>query len=83
MRTSYAGEERFSYSDISAENRGGGREDETRDCLLGLRDAVKNFEREFIVMVLDRNSWHRGRTAADLGVGDKTLYRKMKQYCLS
>lgn len=48
-----------------------------------LRGAVAHFEREFIREQLSRNGYHRGRTAAALGIGEATLYRKMSEYGLN
>jgi transcriptional regulator with PAS, ATPase and Fis domain len=43
-----------------------------------LREAVEEFEKRFILSILEQNRWHRGKTARMLGVGRKTLFRKMK-----
>ncbi|MDM8526033.1 sigma-54-dependent Fis family transcriptional regulator [Desulfococcaceae bacterium HSG8] len=48
----------------------------------GLQDALADFEREFISKTLEYNSGHRGRTAKMIGVTERTLYRKLKQYLL-
>jgi two-component system response regulator PilR (NtrC family) len=48
-----------------------------------LRSAVDQFEREFIREQLIKNNYHRGKTAAALGIGEATLYRKMNEYGLS
>ncbi|HNW59275.1 MAG TPA: sigma-54 dependent transcriptional regulator [bacterium] len=48
-----------------------------------LKSAVDHFEREFIREQLIRNAYHRGKTAAELGIGEATLYRKMRDYGLN
>jgi len=48
----------------------------------GLRDAVELFEKDYIAKVLDRNQWHRGKTAKMLNIPERTLYRKLKQFKL-
>jgi PAS domain S-box-containing protein len=49
----------------------------------GLRDAVEFFEKDYIARVLDQNCWHRGKTAKTLGIPERTLYRKLKQFQLT
>ncbi len=49
---------------------------------LGLRQAAEDFEKRFIASILEQHRWHRGKTAAALKIGQKTLYRKMKLYRL-
>jgi len=48
-----------------------------------LRDAVELFEKDHIAKVLDHNRWHRGKTAKMLGIPERTLYRKLKQFKLT
>jgi PAS domain S-box-containing protein len=48
-----------------------------------LRDAAKDFEKKFIIRMLEQNRWNRSRTAALLGISLKTLFRKMKAYRLN
>jgi transcriptional regulator with PAS, ATPase and Fis domain len=40
-------------------------------------------EKDRIVEMLNRNSWHRGKTARGLNMDRTTLWRKMKKYNLS
>jgi len=47
-----------------------------------LKRAVENFEREYIKNELAANDYHRGKTAASLGIGEATLYRKMSQLAI-
>jgi PAS domain S-box-containing protein len=49
----------------------------------GLRDAVELFEKDYISKVLNQNKWHRGKTAKTLGIPERTLYRKLKEFNLS
>ncbi len=44
---------------------------------LSLREATERFEREFILRVLKKNNYHKGKTAKDLKIGEATLYRKL------
>ncbi|MCP3923120.1 MAG: PAS domain S-box protein [Desulfobacterales bacterium] len=48
-----------------------------------LNDAVKKYEKEYILRVLEQNKWHRGKAADILGINRKTLFVKIKQYGLS
>ena len=48
-----------------------------------LKHAVEHFERQFIREQLIRNNYHRGKTAAALGIGEATLYRKINEYGLT
>jgi len=48
----------------------------------GLRETMENFEKYLIARVLEQHRWHRGKTAAQLNIDPKTLYRKMKQHRL-
>ena len=42
-----------------------------------LKDAREAFERDFILRALARNSWHITRTAEELGIERRHLYRRM------
>jgi DNA-binding NtrC family response regulator len=46
----------------------------------GLQHAIEQYERRLIQSALAANTGHKGRTAAQLCVDPKTLYRKMKLY---
>ena len=48
----------------------------------GLRDTLEMFEKDYIAKVLNQNQWHRGKTAKMLGIPERTLYRKLKQFQL-
>ncbi len=48
------------------------------DCRRPLAAAVDEFEKQVILRMLEQHHWHKGRTAAALGLERKTLYRKMK-----
>jgi DNA-binding NtrC family response regulator len=41
---------------------------------------LKDIEREQILRVLEENHGNRRKTARDLGIGERTLYRKLKEY---
>ncbi len=41
---------------------------------------LRDIEREQILRVLDENGGNRRKTARDLGIGERTLYRKLKEY---
>jgi len=41
---------------------------------------LDRLEREYILEVLDDESWHQARTAEVLGINRRTLYRKLKRY---
>ena len=45
-----------------------------------LRETLEAFESKFISKVLEQNRWHRGITAKTLGIPERTLYRKLRQY---
>lgn len=48
-----------------------------------LRHATEDFERQYILQILDENKGRKGRTAEILGIDRKTLYLKLKKYELS
>lgn len=48
----------------------------------GLRELLQGFEEKVIIQTLERNRWHRGKTARVLGIPERTLYRKLKQFQL-
>ncbi|MBI9074206.1 MAG: sigma 54-interacting transcriptional regulator [Desulfatibacillum sp.] len=52
----------------------GPKGEETRELLL----ATARFEREFIRQALEKEKWHKSRTAESLGVSRRTLFKKMK-----
>ncbi|MBF0529685.1 MAG: sigma-54-dependent Fis family transcriptional regulator, partial [Deltaproteobacteria bacterium] len=47
-----------------------------------LSDMVANYEKNIIMQTLEANRWHRGKTAAALGIDRKTLFVKMKIFGL-
>lgn len=47
-----------------------------------LHEAVKALEKWLITNVLEQYHWHRGKTAASLGIPRRSLQRKMKKYGL-
>jgi DNA-binding NtrC family response regulator len=42
--------------------------------------SLERLEREYILEVLDAESWHQGRASEILGINRRTLYRKLRQY---
>jgi DNA-binding NtrC family response regulator len=42
--------------------------------------TLQDAEREQIMKVLEENNGNRRKTARDLGIGERTLYRKLKEY---
>ncbi len=46
---------------------------------LTLQQAVEAFEKQFILRTLEQHHWNKSQTAQTLGIGRKTLYRKMQQ----
>ncbi|NOZ60262.1 MAG: sigma-54-dependent Fis family transcriptional regulator [Calditrichaeota bacterium] len=51
--------------------------DEMLSPELSLKEATQKFERQFILNVLKKNNYHKGKTAKDLQIGEATLYRKL------
>lgn len=47
-----------------------------------LRGNMTTLEKRLIVKALEKNKWHRGKTAAELGLTYKTLQRKMRRHGL-
>ena len=45
-------------------------------------NRLSDVEREQIQRMLAQNSGNRRKTARDLGIGERTLYRKLKEYNL-
>ena len=42
--------------------------------------SVEAYEKQLILKVLEKNQWHRGKAAKDLGVHRRTLFKKIKKY---
>jgi DNA-binding NtrC family response regulator len=49
---------------------------------LGLREALEEFEKRYIMRMLDHNNGHRRRTAKMLGLPLRTFQRKIKKFGL-
>jgi transcriptional regulator with PAS, ATPase and Fis domain len=47
-----------------------------------LQDQLDAYEKHCLRQVLEQHHWHKGQTAAALGLERKTLYRKMKKFGL-
>ncbi len=45
-----------------------------------LREALEEFEKQFIAQTLKQNHGHRGKASEMLGLPRRTLSRKMKKY---
>lgn len=44
-----------------------------------LVQALENFERDFIISIMQENGWNRKKTAIDLGIPLSTLKYKMRK----
>ncbi len=42
--------------------------------------SVEAYEKQLIIKVLEKNQWHRGKAAEDLGIHRRTLFKKIKKY---
>jgi len=49
------------------------------DSIISLQDARKEFERDYILSVLESNEWRVAKVAEILGLDRVNLYRKMRQ----
>ena len=47
-----------------------------------LNTALGAFEKHLIIKTLEKNQWYKGKTASNLGISRRTLFRKMKYYGL-
>jgi PAS domain S-box-containing protein len=47
---------------------------------ISLAEAKERFEKGYILDLLQKCRWHRGRTATALNINRKTLFKKMRQY---
>ncbi|WP_312652156.1 sigma-54-dependent transcriptional regulator [Aminipila sp.] len=45
-----------------------------------LKNATKEFEKQYIIKCMDRNEWNVSRAAQELGLARKNLYKKLKEY---
>lgn len=66
-------QQRHSFNDIKANAI-----DVEEDKIKTLQDT----EREVIINAIERNKGHRKQTAEELGISERTLYRKIKEYGL-
>ena len=44
--------------------------------------ALRDIEKQQIIVALEQTGWHRGKTAALLGISPSTLYRRLRDYNL-
>ncbi len=64
--------------------KGDTKEETQKDLeLYKLRDATKEFEKQYIIKCLERNSWNVTKSAQELGLARKNLYKKLKEYEIS
>lgn len=49
---------------------------------LDLRQAMEHCEREFLLRILKKHQWHKGKTAEALGIHRKTLFTKLRHFQL-
>jgi DNA-binding NtrC family response regulator len=47
-----------------------------------LQEILDAFEKQLLQKMLEQHHWKKTKTAQALGIGRKTLYRKMKQFGL-
>jgi transcriptional regulator with PAS, ATPase and Fis domain len=47
-----------------------------------LQEALETLEKRLVIRTLEQHHWHRGKTAASLGIPRRSLQRKMKKYGL-
>jgi len=45
-----------------------------------LKKALNLFEKNHILKILEKNNYHRKKTAIELGIGESSLYRKLNNY---
>jgi len=45
--------------------------------------SVEIFEKDIIIQSLEKNRWHKEKTALELGISRRTLFRKLKNYGLT
>ena len=49
----------------------------------GRRPTLEEAERRYILQILDECSGHRQKAATVLGISERNLYRKLKQFGMS
>ena len=60
----------------------GPRSSGAKPLSLGYRQAMAEFEKDLIKEALNRTRWRRNEAAAALGIGRRTLYRKLRSFGL-
>ncbi len=48
----------------------------------GLKSLMENYEKQLILDALEKNKWRRLKSASELNINRKTLFKKMKQHGL-
>ena len=66
----------------SKEKRGNFWSDTSKE-ISDLGTVVANFEKQYIMNLLEQNQWHRTKVSAILGITRATLFNKMKAYGLN
>jgi DNA-binding NtrC family response regulator len=67
---------------ISGVDHGGCANLEIAVANQALQEILEAFEKQVLLKALEQHRWHKVQTAQTLGIGRKTLYRKMKQFGL-
>jgi len=49
----------------------------------GLKSLMEGYEKRLIMQTLEKNKWQRLKSATELNINRKTLFKKMKQYGLA
>jgi transcriptional regulator with PAS, ATPase and Fis domain len=75
---SHAGE--INLSDFPEELKLNGRIMSLPQAGTSLAESKKEFEKKFIMEALSRNHHNVGKTAAEISIAKKNLYKKMKEY---
>jgi PAS domain S-box-containing protein len=61
--------------DLSTEN--------DTSSMVGLKSLMETYEKRLILAALEKNKWRRLKSASELNINRKTLFKKMKQYGLA
>lgn len=83
LRKLYEESDVLSKKDIKPEHIEINDDTETEDAMAAIIEesfSLEEKEKEMIVKALEKNTGKRKKTAEDLGISERTLYRKLKQY---
>ena len=50
------------------------------DDLTSIKKIQEKAEKKMLIKCLEKNNWHKGKTASDLEIDTSTLWRKLKKY---